>query len=206
LQSHAEQELRRQQRLALTASPRPQPPQVDRPRRRPRRHPTPDHQDPAAPLTYLTVSGRLIRHARGHRLRSPAHWPPASPPRRQHDQLARRREDLWIQAEATLRERDSMITVRDLEPQPRARRHSGLSCRWGQVRLELQPLHAGGEPDSSGTPGHQGLTSSHEELAIGPGLQELRRTEADRGLDYWWPRVVMRKHVPPRNSCSPAAP
>jgi len=42
-----------------------------------------------------------------------------------------------------------------------------------------------------------------EESAIGPGLQELRRKEADRGLDRW-PRVAMRKSVPSLNS--PAAP
>jgi GNAT superfamily N-acetyltransferase len=42
-----------------------------------------------------------------------------------------------------------------------------------------------------------------EESAIGPGLQELRGKEADRGLDRW-PRVAMRKCVPPLNS--PAAP
>jgi hypothetical protein len=35
-----------------------------------------------------------------------------------------------------------------------------------------------------------------EESAIGPGPQELRRKEADRGLDRW-PRVAMRKRVPP---------
>ena len=42
-----------------------------------------------------------------------------------------------------------------------------------------------------------------EESAIGPGPQELRRKEADRGLDRWF-RVAMRKRVPPLNS--PAAP
>ncbi len=33
------------------------------------------------------------------------------------------------------------------------------------------------------------------ESAIGPGLQEQRRKEADRGLGRW-PRVAMRKYVP----------
>ena len=38
-----------------------------------------------------------------------------------------------------------------------------------------------------------------EESVMGPGLRELRRTEADRGLDRW-PRVAMRREISRRGS------